>query len=95
MLERVLVNNRRKTEKPTQINILQAIEMTCAAWRNVTADCIKNCWRKDGLTERVDYDHDDDDGDYVVEGIDDVGSLDDDGEDMTATEVNELEEWFG
>lgn len=51
ILQRILLNLQHNTEKPTRINVRQAIEMVTGAWWNVPADVVRNCWRSAGFTE--------------------------------------------
>ncbi|XP_064479139.1 tigger transposable element-derived protein 6-like [Ornithodoros turicata] len=53
MLERILLNIKNEVQRPTEINVRQAIEMITGAWRNVTSEVIKNCWRKAGFSQEV------------------------------------------
>ena len=41
--------NDDNTPAPDKVNVRQAIEWSCSAWKDVTDDCIRNCWRKTGI----------------------------------------------
>lgn len=49
MIERILINIKANVQRPTNIDVRQAMEMITGAWWNVRQEVIENCWRKAGF----------------------------------------------